>query len=513
MPTIASDKSLDEFPSEQRAMPHIRFAAAYVRVSTDEQAELSPESQLEEIRKYAKREGIILLEDHIYIDPGISGRKAEKRPEFMRMIASAKEADCPFSVILLWKFARFARNQEESIFYKSILRRKCGIDVISVTEPLIAGPFGSLIERIIEWMDEFYSIRLAQEVKRSMTINAERGHLQCTASFGYRIEFQQTQDGERGKAMLVPDEVEAPYVRRIFDSFIAGKGLYVIARELNDLGVKTHRGNKFENRTVEYILRNPVYIGKLRWNPSGRTRRDFFNENIILADGSHDPLISVDTFDAAQHRLDEVKAQWGYKARPTYELKGWTSGIVRCSACGGTLIFARPHYYKCNNYARGKCKHSQHIRADALEDAVISRLELDASSSADLSYEITYTNTSGGQEIVRLEAALKILKVKKERLQEAYLAGVIDLNDFASAKKEIEDSIERTSVELERATSESDEILTKSALKNAIVSALSTLRSPKASIEEKNNAARSVIENCIFNKEANTLSLTYRIIL
>ena len=79
-----------------------QFGSAYIRVSTDDQVELSPESQLEEIRKYAQREGILLLEDQIYIDAGISGKKAERRPEFMRMIATAKSPDCPFSVILLW---------------------------------------------------------------------------------------------------------------------------------------------------------------------------------------------------------------------------------------------------------------------------------------------------------------------------------------------------------------------------------------------------------------------------
>ena len=67
-----------------------RRAAAYIRVSTDDQTELSPESQLEEIRRYAQEAGIRLLEEHIYIDPGISGKRAEKRPAFMRMIAAAK---------------------------------------------------------------------------------------------------------------------------------------------------------------------------------------------------------------------------------------------------------------------------------------------------------------------------------------------------------------------------------------------------------------------------------------
>ena len=79
-----------------------RFGAAYIRVSTDDQAELYPETQLEEIRKYAQREGIVLLQNQIYIDSGISGKKAERRPEFMRMIATAKEKDCPFSAMWTW---------------------------------------------------------------------------------------------------------------------------------------------------------------------------------------------------------------------------------------------------------------------------------------------------------------------------------------------------------------------------------------------------------------------------
>ena len=66
------------------------FAAAYIRVSTDDQAELSPESQLVEIQKYARREGIVLLSDHIYVDAGISGKKADRRPEFQRMIADSQ---------------------------------------------------------------------------------------------------------------------------------------------------------------------------------------------------------------------------------------------------------------------------------------------------------------------------------------------------------------------------------------------------------------------------------------
>ena len=152
------------------------IGAAYIRVSTGKQEELSPDSQKRLILDYAKSNDIVIPDEFIFMENGISGRKADKRPQFQKMIGLAKSGK--FQVILLWKFSRFARNQEESIVYKSMLR-KFGVDVVSVSEPLIDGPFGSLIERIIEWMDEFYSIRLAGDVTRGMTEKAMRGGYQC----------------------------------------------------------------------------------------------------------------------------------------------------------------------------------------------------------------------------------------------------------------------------------------------------------------------------------------------
>ena len=84
------------------------------------------------------------------------------------MIAAAKQKPAPFRVILVWKFSRFARNREDSIVYKSMLRRQCGIDVISVSEPVGDDKLSVLIEAMIEAMDEYYSINLGEEARRGM---------------------------------------------------------------------------------------------------------------------------------------------------------------------------------------------------------------------------------------------------------------------------------------------------------------------------------------------------------
>ena len=82
-------------------MPEQKTAAAYIRVSTEEQTEYSPDAQLAEIRKYAVREGYRLPEKFIYIDEGISGRGTARREAFNRMIGTAKQQPKPFDAILL----------------------------------------------------------------------------------------------------------------------------------------------------------------------------------------------------------------------------------------------------------------------------------------------------------------------------------------------------------------------------------------------------------------------------
>lgn len=476
----------------------LTVAAAYIRVSTEDQTDLSPESQLEKVKEYAAKNNMLLPSEFIFHDDGISGRAANKRPGFQRMIAAAKDPVHPFSVIIVWKYSRFARNQEESIFYKSILRSKCNVDVISVSEPLIAGPFGSLIERIIEWMDEFYSVRLSEEVKRSMTVNAKNGVLQSTASFGYKVE----------NGVLVPVPEEAELIKEIFHRFLSGEGFYPIAQDLNSRGIKTHRGSRFENRTVEYIIRNPVYIGKLRWNPSGRTRRDFHNENIICAKGAHEPLIDEETWEAAQLRVEQLKSQWAYHGRPSSDRKHWLCGIVRCASCGATLIWSQPHFLKCNNYARGSCKTSQHIAVELIEEAFIQQLRHDFSFSSEISYQIIDIPKPQDTRAGQLRRNRDRMLSRLARSRDAYMNGIDSLEDYAAIKVSIQKEIDQIDAELSTLESASG-ASTEVSMKDSIKRTLETLESD-APISKKYDAVKRIIDTCTFDKQNMLLSIVYR---
>lgn len=487
-------------------MPDLKIAAVYIRVSTDDQVELSPDSQLSELRSWAAKNNYLIPDEHVYVDDGISGRSARKRPGFNGMIAAAKQQPRPFDAILLWKFSRFARNQEESILYKAMLRRN-GIDVISISEPIVDGPFGGLIERIIEWMDEYYSIRLSGEVKRSMTLNAQRGRRQIAPPFGYALSPADASGGRK----MVPEPAEAALVREVFSRFIAGEGLFPLAKWLNSVGARTHRGGAMENRTVEYMLRNPVYIGKIRWTPTGRTRRDFDNPDTIIADGDHEAIIDEATWEAAQARMRAVKEQWGYKARPSHELKDWMGGVVRCADCGATLIFAQPHYFKCNNYARGRCRSSQHVHVDRLHEALLERLRADLDHAGALTYELTISQESGGDEIRRLEQAVEALDRKLARVRDAYASGIDSLEEYRQFRVEIDAERAAARSRIDELRGRLDPAAAVETLRASLAAALDTLEAPDASKEQKNSALRSIVHSCTFDRSAMRLQIIYRV--
>src|SRR5688572_32410820 len=104
----------------------------YARVSSEKQAEkdLSIAAQLKALRKYALERGWETSRE--FVDEAESARSAN-RPAFKEMIALGRQRHKCFDAILVWKLSRFARNREDSIIYKSLLR-KYGISVISINE-------------------------------------------------------------------------------------------------------------------------------------------------------------------------------------------------------------------------------------------------------------------------------------------------------------------------------------------------------------------------------------------
>lgn len=492
----------------------IRTAAAYIRVSTEDQTEFSPDAQLRELREYAASHDLVLDDRFIYADEGISGRKAEKRPAFQEMIRTAKLKEHPFDVILVHKFDRFARSREDSVVYKSMLRR-CGVDVVSIKEPIAEGNYSGVMEAIYESFAEAYSINLGQEVKKGMTEKALRGEIQTAPPYGYILSSLSPVPPSLPSSprTFVPHPVEAEYVREIFRRFAAGEGLFPIAKWLTAAGQRTHRGSPFENRTVEYILRNPIYVGKVRWNPARRTRRDFDDPDVIIADGAHEPLISTELWDACQQRMAEVKARWQYHGRPSSDRHHWLCGIVRCADCGATLIWANPGYLKCNNYVRGRCTHSQHVRAALLEEALLAQLKAHVLAGPPPVARLIRLSGQSDSKASLLRRQLEAVEKKQQRLLDAFLGGasipIPRYNEMTASLSAEADELRAQLAALEASAPTPDE--TAALLRDSIARTLQTLESEDATLEQKHDAADALIERCTFDKSALTLTVTYRL--
>lgn len=474
----------------------MRVGAAYIRVSTDDQLELSPDSQLKQIKEYAQAHDILLSPDYIFKEEeGRSGRNAAKRPEFQRMIGLAKSKPKPFDVILLWKFSRFARNREDSVVYKSMLRKQCKIDVVSISENIGDDKISVLIEAIIEAMDEYYSINLAGEVLRGMREKAERGGLVGSPAYGYRVE----------SGILVPEPSQAEIVRLIFEKFTEGMGYLTIATMLNDMGVRTKSGKPFENRVVEYILRNPVYIGKTRWSPNGHIDRDFDKEDVILTDGQHDPIIPSELFEAAQKRAAEIHRRRKPYQRDTKKGACMLQGLIRCSSCDSTLVRTGKGM-QCHAYAHGSCQTSHYISIDRVNQAALAQIDEDFTRGV---FRLSVRQTESDTSPAKIAAQqLERAHDKFERAKEAYEDGIYTLQEYKESRARIHSEIERLKKLCAAAPAPSMESVKKTFLQRSR-NTLNSLRNPELSDEEKNGLLRSFIDRIVYDRTKDMLTIYY----
>lgn len=459
--------------------------ALYIRVSTHSQDELSPDAQKRLCLEYARTNRIHIPEDFIFTE-SISGRSAEKRPEFQKMIALAKSSAHPFSVILVWKFSRFARNQEESIVYKSMLK-KDDVEVISVSEPLSDGPFGTLIERIIEWMDEYYSIRLSGEVKRGMKEKALRQGYQTCPCLGYDAVG-------KGRPFVINEkEFETvAFIMEQFDSCHLSPAH--IAQLCNNLSYRTKRGNPFDRRAVMRILENPFYAGTVTWNG-------------ISFEGSHETRLSKEQYEARMKLLHSKKIS--QPSTPASVEKHWMSGILKCSLCHAALAFGGSkncRIFTCWKYAKGIHETPVNISLKKVEASVLTYFQwVSENISPFLFYEV-FPSTDSSRLRLREEKALKQqienLALRKQRIKEAYESGIDTLAEYREnklrlqeQKTELENKLHHLSIPVSQTP----------VLPSSLSSFDEFFRDTQISNEKKRLFLQSFTDEILFDKASNTL--------
>lgn len=462
----------------------------YIRVSSDEQVEYSPTSQLKLLLKYALEHQIFIEKKYIFHDDGITGTQVSKRNGFRAMIVEAQKKEKTFDILLVYDFSRFARNKDESVTYKALLRKKCNIDVISITQPLTNSKESVLLESLYEGMDEYYVLNLSENVKRGKKEKAERGEHNGNPPFGY--------DYDRNTKRLVINEEKAKIVKLIYDTFIYTQNLRHIALTLNQLNIKPLRGNEWGTKTLKLILTNRAYIGEVKYC-------DTYYE------GLHKPIIDIEKFNKVQ-KIWEYRDEHFKKCKVQVQHNHWLRGIFRCSSCGkGMIYFQRKSrkeaVFQCSGYSNGKC-FSHYITVSSVEKAILDLVKRDYTEKININ--ISNQETFLDEEIKIILSSLKRIDDKFERIKIAYQNGIDSLEEYKLNKQRIlseKDKLESKLTELEYQSKleyKKEKIYQKCEVAYKILSDKNTDKQIKFDISHE------LFEKIVYNKEKNTLIITYK---
>ena len=347
----------------------MKVAAIYARKSTEQHVSDDAKSvtrQIDNARAFAAGRGWTVLDDHIFVDDGISGAEFERRPGFVALMSALKPRP-PFEILVMSEESRLGRSTNEVPYALGRLIR-AGVEVwcyrdarkITLDTPMdkfmvSATSFASDMER---WLAQ-------QRTTETMLRKAKAGHVTGGKVFGY--DNAPTQDGVERRV----NPAEAAVVRDIFARYAGGEGFKQIAHALNAKKVRSPRPQRgrpsgWDPGTVRAVLKRPLYRGTLIYNKTkkrdadgarhkGRQPRRDRSEWITL-DRPTLRIIEPSVSDAVDKRLSERRNAYLRDAKgrllgsPRQHGHGRTrhllAGFIACS-CGATFEAVRG-YYVCS---------------------------------------------------------------------------------------------------------------------------------------------------------------------
>lgn len=181
---------------------------AYLRDSGGEAQEQSVKQQQDVISAYCQQHKLILA--RLFADEAKSAGSVIGRDNFKEMIAATAESDLQPDGLLIWNFARFARDLDDSSYYKALLRRQ-GIVIHSLTDPIPDGEWGRVVEVVIDIANAEKRRQTSRDVKRAIASNVRGGFM--SGGFpprGYRAEHVVIGAKRNGQPRIVSRLVEDP---------------------------------------------------------------------------------------------------------------------------------------------------------------------------------------------------------------------------------------------------------------------------------------------------------------
>lgn len=312
--------------------------AAYIRVSTDEQAE-NPEgsikNQEERIRqtvRFKNQEGLFGEIVDVFIDRARSG-KDTNRPELQRLLAAIRRKE--ISLLIVTELSRLSRSIKDFSHIWELMQAS-GCQFMSLRENFdTTTAAGEMVLYSVANIAQFERRQVSERVSANFNARAQRGlYNGGTVAIGYRLIPDKP-------GHLAIDPVQAEVVRKCFKAFIDKGSLSLAAKVLNATGVVPTRETQgggtcrkvghFTTENLKIILTNKTYLGIRRYELKGEVKETKAN---------WDPIIDEGTFQAAQILLGKMKKR---KPEDQSRYPYLLSGSIQCSSCGYSLAGKSAH--------------------------------------------------------------------------------------------------------------------------------------------------------------------------
>lgn len=406
-------------------------AVAYIRVSTEKDAQLHSYDFQEQYWRGAFENDPSTELVGIYADKGISGHSIQKRPQFLLMMEDARQHR--FDVIYTKSVSRFARNTTQLLETVRELR-DIGVEVVFEKENV----------HTFDPTSEIFLTIAATIAQNDLDVDSER----CRWSVRHRYEngFISIGSGLFGYRMTGANELEAipeeaAVVKYIFDAYVnGGYGSKRIADSLNEAGVPTRSGVPWCAMTIIGMIRNEKYkgdalmgkkvchLGEYKRNRNGEHAPKYYIED------SHEAIVDKETWEAAQRIMDGRGRNFDH----TYVRHSF-SGMIECACCGkryehkvmNSSTKYRTDVWVCGTALRtgvSACCNSR------IKDTVLKAKFIEA-------YNEFVEHRPQGDSVLAMQEVIEDLKQQERELAELMLQHLIPKAAYEAERKAIKQRI------------------------------------------------------------------------
>lgn len=458
-----------------------RDVAIYARVSTEHEAQLSAlGNQIDWYKPILEARPDWTLKAQ-YIDEGITGTSAEKRPHFMQMIKDAKEKK--FNMIITREVSRFARNTVDTLQYTRLLK-EYGVEVFFINDNIKTfDGDGELRLTIMATLAQDESRKTSIRVKAGQETSMKNGVFYGTGNIlGY---------DRKGKEMVINEE-QAKTVRMIYDMYLSGMGVTSIQYELEKAGRLTATGkNKWHASYLSHMLKNSFYCGIITYHKEytpdylkQKKIKNYGDIEYLTVKGKHTPIVTEEEFQQVQKIMSEKSRKMknlntgkhtvGYKPHSTaygrlmicqcgkkfnqrfHSRDGRTDGVdYQCYTSVNRGSLKERERRGLSNEGHCESPFVQGWKLEMMAEKIFQKYIENADAVVDLSYSMLEKHIADqedtpdyAEEIKRMESEIERLNKKRVNLIEMRAEGDIDKELFRERKQEVEERIEKLTQEI-----------------------------------------------------------------